>query len=71
VWAYPVGGGAPVFVGVADYRGTRPDVGAFFGTQFAASGYNLQVSALPAGLWDLVVFAHSTVTGVFDTARRT
>ena len=69
VWAYPVGGGAPVFVGVANYGGTRPDVGAFFGTQFAPSGYNLQVSALPAGTWDVVVFAHSTVTGAFDTAR--
>jgi glucose/arabinose dehydrogenase len=69
IWAYPVGGGTPTFVGVAGYGSTRPDVGAFFGTQFAASGYNLQVSALPAGTWDLVVFAHSTVTGAFDTVR--
>jgi hypothetical protein len=69
VWAYPVGPGTPVFAGAAEYGATRGDVGAFFGTQFTPSGYNLVVSTLPAGTWDIVVFARSTVSGAFDTAQ--
>ncbi len=69
VWAYPVTGGAPFFLGVATLGGTRPDVGAAFGAQFIEAGYGLEVDALPPGTYDLAVFPHSAVTGAFEAAR--
>ena len=70
VWAYPVApaGGSPVFAGAASF-GDRSDVAAIFGTQFLASGFNVTTSSLPAGVWDLVVFARSTVSGQFDAVQ--
>jgi glucose/arabinose dehydrogenase len=69
-WAFPAGGGAPVFLGVPAYGASRPDVGAFFGnSRFTRTGYNLAVSSLPPGVHDLIVFAHSVVTNSFDAAR--
>jgi hypothetical protein len=42
-------------------------VGAVFGSsQFTKSGYNLKVTGVAAGTYDLAVFAHSTVSGQFD-----
>jgi hypothetical protein len=67
VWAVPVGGGAPIFVGGASPVG-RPDVAAAFGDQFAGAGFGL-IGALPPGTFDLVVYAHSTVTGTFNQER--
>jgi hypothetical protein len=71
VWAYPVvpAGGGPVFLGSAAYGGHRPDVGAFLGSQFTPSGYNLIVSSLAPGTWDIAVFPLSTVSGAFESAR--
>jgi hypothetical protein len=70
VWAYPVGSTAgPTFLGAATLGGHRPDVGAAFGEQFTASGYNLFVDGLPAGIWDIVVYVHSSVSGAFDAAQ--
>lgn len=71
VWAYPVAPatGPPVFLGAADYGGVRPDVGLFLGNQFAPSSYNLFVSALAPGTWDIAVFARSTVSGAFGPAK--
>jgi hypothetical protein len=69
VWAYPVNGGKPVFVGVAAYGGSRPDVAALFGEQFRKSGYGLTVDVLPAGTYDLAVFAWSSVENRFMPAR--
>jgi subtilisin len=71
VWAFPSSGGAPIFVGVAAYGGTRPDVGVAFGAQFANAGYNLIVSDLPPGTYQLVAYAHSSVTGSFNTSIAT
>jgi hypothetical protein len=68
VWAYPVSGDAPQFLGAAAYGGTRPDVAAIYGNQFRDSGYGLEVSDLPAGTYDLAVFAWSNVTGGFVPA---
>jgi len=72
VWAYPnVGSGAaPVFLGPATLGFSRPDVRAAVGDAYGTSGYLLAVPvpALPPGLCDLVVFAHSSVTGVFENA---
>jgi hypothetical protein len=65
VWAYPAAGGNPVFVGVATLGFARPDVAAIVGPSGVASGYGL-IGTLPRGTWDLVVYAHSTVTNTFN-----
>jgi hypothetical protein len=69
VWAYPLSGGPPMFVGVAAYGGARPDVAAVHGDQFRNSGYGLFVAGLPPGSYDLAVFAWSSVSGAFVPAR--
>jgi hypothetical protein len=67
VWAYPTSGQAPVWLGTAAYGGTRNDVAAAFGSsQFGPSGYNLAVNGLPPGTYDLVAYAHSSVSNAFD-----
>jgi hypothetical protein len=68
VWAYPVTGEAPEFLGVASYGGSRPDVGAIYGGQFRQSGYGLQVNDLAPGTYDVAVFAWSNVTRGFVPA---
>ena len=68
VWAYPLAGGAPVFVGVAGSGGSRPDVAAVHGDQFRDSGYGLIVRGLAPGNYDLAVFAWSRVRGGFVPA---
>jgi hypothetical protein len=69
VWAYPLDGGTPVFLGATAYGGERPDVGAIFGDRFTPSGYGLTVDGLPARSYDLAVFAWSTVQGTFVPAK--
>jgi hypothetical protein len=69
VWAYPVGGGSPQFLGAAQMGGSRPDIAALYGSQFANCGFGLIASGLSAGTYDLIVYAHSAVTGTFDNAR--
>jgi hypothetical protein len=70
VWAYPVADYAqPRWVGTAPFGGLRPDVAAAFGPRFIASGYTMSVAGLPPGMYDLVVYAHSTATGTFAVAR--
>ena len=70
VYAFPVGGGGAVFVGAGTLGLNRADVGNVFGSQFTASGYQLTwPSSLPAGTYDLVVYAQSSVTGTFDAMK--
>jgi uncharacterized delta-60 repeat protein len=69
VWAYPVDGGGPIFLGAADYGGARPDVAAIYGERFGHTGYGLRVDGLAPGTYDLAVFAYSTVKGGFVPAR--
>jgi hypothetical protein len=68
VWAYPLSGDAPVFLGTATYGGVRPDVAAIYGDQFRDSGYGLLVRGLAPGNYDLAVFAWSHVSGGFVPA---
>lgn len=68
VWAYPASGASPVFLGVASYGASRPDVGGIFGAQFTNTGYALLVPNLAFGRYQIVVFAHSTVSGSFDNS---
>ena len=66
---YPAAGGAAVFAGAGVLGDARPDVGAFFGAQFANAGYHLEVSTLAPGTYTLVVYGHSTVTGAFSVEQ--
>ena len=49
VWAYPAGGGDPVFAGAAALGGFRPDVASALGPRGTGSGYGLTVSHLAPG----------------------
>lgn len=69
VWAFPADGGDAVFAGVATYGFGRPDVGAAYGAQFTNSGYVVTVDNLKAGVYDVVVFSKSAVTGTYNIAR--
>ena len=69
VWAYPTAGGDPIFLGATAYGGARPDVAAVFGDQFKNSGYGIIVESLPAGTYDLAVFAWGTATRGFAPAK--
>jgi fibronectin type III domain protein/BACON domain-containing protein len=69
VWAYPAGGGSPVFVGEASYGGERPDVAAVYGDRFRASGYGLRVEGLAPGAYDLAIFAWSSAKHAWLPAK--
>ena len=69
VWAYPLTGGTPIFLGPATYGGARPDVAAVHGERFRDSGFGLAVQGLPHGNYDLAVFAWSTAKGDFAPAK--
>jgi hypothetical protein len=70
IYAYPnPGSGAPpYFLGVATPV-ARPDVGAFFGSNFTNSGYQLTAAGLSPSTYDIVVFARSTITMTFAINR--
>jgi hypothetical protein len=69
VWAYPAGGGDPLFLGATAYGGARPDVAATQGARFEASGYGIIVDSLPPGTYRLAVFAWSVPLGRFLPAK--
>jgi hypothetical protein len=71
IWAYPnPGSGAPpVFWGAATYGGARGDVGAAYGAQFTNSGFGLTKTGITPGAYQIVVSAHSTVTGTFNQSQ--
>lgn len=69
IWAYPLAGGAPIFLGAAAYGAPRPDVASALGREAEPSGFGLSTTALPAGGYDVAVFPHSTVSGVFAAAK--
>jgi hypothetical protein len=63
IWATSASGAA-TFLGAATYGVSRPDVGAWLGPQYSASGFSLDAS-LPPGGYTLSVYARSTETGTF------
>ncbi|HEX4567718.1 MAG TPA: hypothetical protein VH138_13865, partial [Vicinamibacterales bacterium] len=67
VYAYPASG-VPIFLGTAQVNVSRPDVGAFFGAQFARTGFNLTAPALPPGAYRVVAYGRSLVAGTFNVA---
>jgi hypothetical protein len=69
LWAYPVRGGAPIFLGAATMNGERPDVSNIYGDQFRSSGFGLEVWSPAAGDYTLAVFAWREADGVFLPAK--
>jgi hypothetical protein len=65
IWAYPAGGGAPIFLGAAAYGGQRPDVAAIHGAAFLNTGFSLLINGLSPGTYDVAVFPWSSVSGGF------
>jgi hypothetical protein len=66
VWAYPTSGASPILLGTAAYGDARPDIGGYAGNgRFTPSGFHV-TGPLPAGDYQLVAFAHSTVTNTFN-----
>jgi uncharacterized repeat protein (TIGR03803 family) len=68
VWALPANGNPALFLGVASYGVSRPDIGGLFGSAFTNSGYVL-VGTLPPGSYTIAAFALSTVTNTFNNVR--
>jgi hypothetical protein len=60
-------GEAPVFLGGATMGVSRPDVAGLFGPQFSTSGFNLRVRGLRPGRHLLVTYAHSRLSGEWDS----
>ena len=56
VWGFPLAGGAPQFIGVANQGGNRPDVAAIFGPQFGPSGFHLPIKGLSVGPWLIAAY---------------
>jgi FG-GAP repeat len=69
VWAVPVDGSMPTFVGLATLGDARPDVAALYGSQYGLSGFHVEAAPLPPGTYYLAVFAQSSVTGTFQIGR--
>jgi photosystem II stability/assembly factor-like uncharacterized protein len=69
IWAYPAGGGPPIFLGSALDGISRPDVAAVYGERFRSSGYGLLVEGLAAGTYDIAVFGFSTAMQQFMPAK--
>jgi hypothetical protein len=69
VWAFPVAGGVPTFGGVATLGVARPDVAALYGAQSANAGFYVAVAGLAPGVYDVVIFGHSAVSGTFNLQR--
>ena len=69
VWAFPTDGSPARFVDQATLGGNRLDVGAVFGSQFNAAGFNFLMVGLSPGVYDIGIYARSTVTGTFNQQR--
>jgi hypothetical protein len=69
VWAFPAAGGFPTFAGLGTLRDPRPDVAAFYGGQYARAGFHVDIAGLAPGVYDIVVYGHSSVSGTFNIQR--
>jgi len=58
-----------VFLGAAGVGTARTDVAQEYGDGMLDSGFSLEVRGLPAGVYEVVAFAYSTVTNSFSQAR--
>jgi hypothetical protein len=69
VYAYPTSGVAPTFLGEFVPNSSRADVAAVFGSRYRFSGFNVPISGLAPGAYDIVIYAHSTTTWAFENIR--
>ena len=69
VWAHPVDGGAPIWIGVAGYGGWRPDVATLYGWRFLESGFSVDAAGLSPGTSSIAVYAHSITDNRFSIAN--
>jgi len=65
VWAYPVSGANPIFLGQMT-RGARPDVAVAFGPQFRDAGFWVTATNLAPGGYQLVLTPFSSITNAFQ-----
>ena len=70
IYAYPnPGSGAqPIWIGAVTPNRSRTDVATAYGGQYSATGYRVSLNLAPA-VYDIVIFAHSSVTNSFDNGR--
>ncbi len=69
VYAFSTVGAPPKFLGAAQYGTPRPDLTATLGPQFTNSGFTLTTNDLPAGTYQIVVYARSSVSGSFTDSN--
>jgi DNA-binding beta-propeller fold protein YncE len=67
-YAYPAGGGNPIFVGSVTPSVPRAEVEAMFGSRFRNAGFSLAAN-LASGSYQIVGYALSAATGRFDNVR--
>jgi hypothetical protein len=67
VWGFPLDGRAGFFVDSPQFV-SRPDVAQAFGPQFQQSGFRMS-RTIPAGTYDIVIYARSTLTGTLNNSR--
>ena len=72
VYAYPLDrAGVPIFLGAGNVSFARPDVAAYAGAaQFGKTGYSVP-AALAPGVYQVVAYGRSLVTGTFAAAATT
>jgi hypothetical protein len=69
VWAWPVDGSAPHFIGVTDASRPRPDIAAVFGSAYGGAGFSVPLQGLPTGTYAIVVYAQSARLGTFTQEK--
>lgn len=73
VWAFRIVNGVPSsngqFVAQGTAGGSRPDVGAVYGSRVMNSGYTFVIGNLAPGEYMLGVYARSPVSGTFNNAK--
>jgi len=69
VVALPVGGGPAIALGAATLGDARPDVAAIYGSQYAATGFRLDVTGLAPGTYDLRVTARRAGSRIANLSR--
>ena len=69
IWAFPVTGGAPVFVGRPYASIERADVAAQYGERYRYSGFNATFSNLVPGTYQFLFTAWSTTLNASDHAN--
>ena len=53
-------------MGAPSLTGARADIGRIYGTRFTNCGFNMFATAVPPGVYDIVVYGRSTVSGRFS-----